>query len=77
MHGVPRKILSNKGPQFASRFIEEFTKALRTIRQLSTVYHLQTNGQIERINQEVGTFLQHYVNYQQDDWIEWLAAAEF
>ena len=22
-------------------------------------------------------FLQHYVNYQQDDWTNWLAAAEF
>ena len=34
LHGVPRKILSNKGPQFASKFIEEFTKALGTKRQL-------------------------------------------
>jgi len=25
----------------------------------------------------VGTFLRHYVNYQQDNWVEWLAAAEF
>jgi len=32
---------------------------------------------MERINQEVGTFLRHYVNYQQDDWVEWLAAMEF
>ena len=31
---------------------------------------------MERINQ-VGTFLRHYVNYQQDDWVEWLVAAEF
>ena len=42
-----------------------------------TVYHPQTDRQTERINQEVRTFLQHYVNYQQDDWMEWLAAAEF
>jgi len=32
---------------------------------------------MERINQEIGTFLQHYVNYQQDDWTNWLATAEF
>ena len=25
----------------------------------------------------MGTFLRHYVNYQQDNWVEWLAAAEF
>ena len=32
-------------------------KALGTMRQLSTVYYPQTDGQTERINQEVGTFL--------------------
>jgi len=32
---------------------------------------------MERINQEIGTFLWHYINYQQDDWTKWLAAAEF
>ena len=67
LYGVPRKILSDRGPQFTSRFMEKFTKALGTKRQLSTVYHPQTNGQIERINQKIGTFLQHYVNYQQDN----------
>jgi len=59
------------------KFIKEFTKALGTKRQLLTAYYLQTDGQTERINQEIGTFLQHYVNYQQDDWTNWLAAAEF
>ena len=42
-------------------------KALGTMRQLSMVYYSQTDGQMERINQEVGTFLQHYINYQQDN----------
>jgi len=40
-----------------SIFMEELTKALGITRQLSTVYHPQTDGQIERINQEVETFL--------------------
>jgi len=34
LHGVPRKILSDQGPQFASKFIEELTKVLGTTRQL-------------------------------------------
>ena len=57
--------------------MEEFTKALGTKRQLSIAYHPQTDGQMERINQEIRTFLQYYMNYQQDDWMNWLAAAEF
>jgi len=77
LHGVPRKILSDWGPQFALKFMEKFTKALGTKRQLSTAYHPQTDGQTERINQEIEMFLQHYMNYQQDNWTDWLAAAEF
>jgi len=57
LHGVPRMILSNRGPQFASKFMEEFTKILGTKRKLSMAYHPQTDGQTERINQEIGMFL--------------------
>jgi len=67
LHGVLRKILSNRGPQFASRFMEQLTKALETIRQLSMAYHPQIDSQTEQINQEIGMFLQYYVNYQQDN----------
>ena len=57
--------------------MEELTKTLGIKRQLSRIYHPQIDGQTERINQEIGTFLQHYMNYQQDNWTDWLAAAEF
>ena len=57
LYGIPGKILSDRGPQFASKFMEEFTKALGTRKQLSTAYYLQTDGQTEGINQEIGTFL--------------------
>jgi len=77
LYGVPRKILSDQGLQFALKFMKEFTRALGMTRQLLTAYHPQMDGQTERINQEIGTFLWHYVNYQQDNWTEWLAAVEF
>ena len=63
LHRVPRKILSNQEPQFASKFIKKFIKALETTRQLSIAYHLQMDSQIERINQEIRMFLWYYVNY--------------
>ena len=44
LHKVPRKILSDQEPQFASKFIRELTKALETTRQLSIAYHPQTDG---------------------------------
>jgi len=40
LHGIPRRILSDRGPQFASIFIEELMKALETKRMLSIAYHL-------------------------------------
>jgi len=59
LYGIPRKIHNNKELQFVLKFMEEFTKALGTTSQLSTAYYPQTDRQIERINQEIGTFLQH------------------
>ena len=50
LYGVLKKILSDRGPQFASRFMEEFTKALGTTKQLSMAYHPQTDRQMEKIN---------------------------
>jgi len=67
MHGIPKKIISNRGPQFALTFMRELCKALGIKREMSTAYHPQTDGQMERINQEVEVFLRHYINYKQDD----------
>ena len=64
LHGVPRKILSDQRLQFVSKFIEELTKILGMRKQLSMTYHPQTDGQIERINQEIEIFLWYYINYQ-------------
>ena len=50
--------------------MEELTKALGTKQMLLTAYHPQNDGQTEQINQEIGTFLRYYVNYQQNDWME-------
>ena len=55
----------------------ELCKALGIKRAISIAYHPQTDGQTERINQEVEVFLRHYINYRQDDWTKWLATAEF
>jgi len=44
IHGVPKTILSDRGLQFASKFMKDFTKVLGTKRKLSMVYHPQTDG---------------------------------
>jgi transposase InsO family protein len=51
LHGVPKKIVSNRGTQFTSRFWEKLHEALDTKLNFSSAYHPQTDGQTERVNQ--------------------------
>uniref|UniRef100_A0A3B3WFQ5 Integrase catalytic domain-containing protein n=1 Tax=Poecilia mexicana TaxID=48701 RepID=A0A3B3WFQ5_9TELE len=53
LHGIPRNIVSDRGPQFISRFWNEFCTLLGIDVSLSSGFHPQTDGQTERINQEV------------------------
>ena len=75
--GIPQKVISDRGPQFVSRFMKELCSQLGIERNPSTAYHPQTNGQTERVNQELEQYLQLYCNYRQNDWAEWLSIAEF
>ncbi|GKD59057.1 putative reverse transcriptase domain-containing protein, partial [Tanacetum coccineum] len=47
-HGVPISIISNRDSRFTSRFWQSIQEALRTRLDMSTAYHPQTDGQIER-----------------------------
>ena len=77
LHGLPIKIISDRGPQFVSKFMKELNNILGIQTSSSTAYHPQTDGQTERENQEVEQYLRLFVNHRQDDWAEWLALAEF
>ena len=44
---------------------------------LLTTYHPQTDRQTERFNALVEQYLRLYTNHPQNDWVEWLALAEF
>jgi transposase InsO family protein len=51
LHGVPKKIVSDRGTQFTSRFWERLHEALDTQLCFSSAYHPQTDGQTDRVNQ--------------------------
>jgi len=77
LHGLPNTVISDRGPQFASGFMKELNKILGIDTKLSTAYHLQTDGQTERMNQELEQYLRMFVDYRQTNCPEWLAIAEF
>lgn len=76
-HGLPRKIISDRGSTFVSKFSQALMELLGITGNPSTVYHPQTNGQTERYNAEMETYLRFFVNYMQDDWVRWLKDAQF
>ena len=77
LHGLPNTIVSDRGPQFVAQFWESLCSRLKIQAKLSTAYHPETDGQTENANAFMEQFLRTYTSYQQDDWVEWLAMAEF
>jgi hypothetical protein len=76
-HGTPVRYISDRGPQFVAEFTRELFRLIGIQPATSTAYHPQTDGQTERINQELDQFIRLFTNYKQDDWDELLPAAEF
>jgi len=58
-------------------FMKEVSQLLGIGLSLSTAYHLQTDGQTERVNQELEQYLCLFTNERQSDWDELLPIAEF
>ncbi|MBW0527803.1 hypothetical protein O181_067518 [Austropuccinia psidii MF-1] len=76
-HGLPSRIVSDRGPLFVSSFWTNLCQKLKISRDLSTTYNPETNVQTERVNQILKKYLWIYISYHQDDWNTWLPLAEF
>ena len=77
LHGLPKSVMSDRGLQFVAELTKELNRMLEIETRLSTAFHPQTDGQTERMNQELEQYLRFFVEYRQKDWPEWLALAEF
>jgi hypothetical protein len=49
LHGVPKKIVLDRGSQFTSKFCEKLHESMDIKLNFSSTYHLQTDGQMEEL----------------------------
>jgi ribosomal protein L21E len=77
LHGLPQAIISDRDKIFTSHLWRELFKLIGTNLQMSSAYHPQTDGQSERVNQCLETYLRCFVNSSPTKWSSWLPLAEF
>ncbi|GJU37024.1 putative reverse transcriptase domain-containing protein [Tanacetum coccineum] len=76
-HGVPILIISDRDSRFTSRFWQSMQEALGTLLDMSTAYHPQTDGQSERIIQNLEDMLRACVLDFEGSWNVHLPLVEF
>jgi hypothetical protein len=74
---VPKKIVSDRGTQFTSKFWERLHETLDTQLRFSSTYHPQTDGQTKRVNQILEDMLRACALQYERSWDKRLPYAEF
>ncbi len=59
-YGLPEDVVSDRGPQLTSRVWTAFCQKLNINVSLPSIYHRQSNRQVERLNQELPQFFRSY-----------------
>jgi len=63
IHGLPKSIISDRGPQFMAGLMRELNQILGIERKMSTVFYPQTDSQTERVNQELEQYLRIFIDH--------------
>jgi len=69
--------VSESGAKLTSRFWKELFAGLGTKLAFNITYHLQMDGQTERVNKILDDMLRMYMMHQQRNWEEYLPLLEF
>jgi hypothetical protein len=77
LHGISRKIMSDRGTQFTSKFWMSLQQSTSTKLDFSTAYHPQSDGQTERVNKVLEDLLRAGVLAFDRNWESGLPYAEF
>lgn len=77
LHGLPLAIISDRDRIFTSKLWQLLFQLAGTDLRMSTAYHPQSDGQTERINQCLETYLRCFTQACPRRWSQWLSLAEF
>ena len=77
MHGFPRRIISDRDSKLTSKFWKALFDSVETELSMSTAFHPDSDGQIERVNQVIEDMLRAYCNRQPSSWVKYLPLVEF
>jgi transposase InsO family protein len=77
LRGVPKKIVSDRGSQFTSKYWEKLHESMDTKLNFSSAYHPYTDGQTERTNQILEDMLRSCALKYGKTWDKSLSYTEF
>jgi hypothetical protein len=77
LHGFPEALISDRDKVFTGQVWQQLFKLTKTELKMSTSYHIQTDGQTERVNQCLEAYLRCFVHACPTQWKQWLALAKF
>ncbi len=73
--GLPKKVITDRDPQFTSHFSQALSNQIGAQQNISTAFHPKTDGLSERKNQWVKQYLQIVTSMAPEDWTSWLSIA--
>jgi transposase InsO family protein len=77
LHEIPKTIISDRGTKFVACFWEQLHERLGTKLIRTSIYHPQTDGQTERINQILEDMLRASILNFDKSWDKCLSLSEF
>jgi len=63
LYGLPKSIISDRGPQFMAGLMKKLNQILGIKSKISTAFYPQTDGQMERVNQELEQYLRMFIDH--------------
>jgi hypothetical protein len=75
--GLSDKLISDRDLRFGSQLFQELGQILGIKLAMSTMYHLQTNGETEWVNQEIEVYLWMFCYNNPENWKHLPPTAEF